>query len=140
MIISARRTLSSVLQEKLLAKYSRQYHAPMKITFADNRHKFNFLTTSALYILNDWLYASAISRTFFKALVVVTLRRLIFPFSTEDDCTALMFRKKYTCSYWDYTQHFHRYHTRLSKVFLKATEFKARKTTGNTPTEKFVFY
>ena len=54
-IISARRTLSSVLQEKLLLKFSRQYHAPTKITFADNQQKFDSRTTSALYILNDSL-------------------------------------------------------------------------------------
>ena len=50
MIISARRTLSSVLQERLLEKFSRQYHALMKITFVDNQHKFDFRTTLALYI------------------------------------------------------------------------------------------
>ena len=41
MIIFARRTLSSVLQEKLLVKFSRQYRAPMEIPFADNQHKFD---------------------------------------------------------------------------------------------------
>ena len=56
MIIPARRTISSVLQEKLLAKFSRQYHAPTKITFAGNKHKFDTHTTPALYILNDWLH------------------------------------------------------------------------------------
>ena len=55
MIISARCTLSSVLQEKLLVKFSRQYHAPMEITFADNQHKFDSRTTSTLYSLNGWL-------------------------------------------------------------------------------------
>ena len=53
MIISARRILSSVLQEKLLVKFSRQYHAPMKIAFAGNQHKFDSLSNSELYILND---------------------------------------------------------------------------------------
>ena len=51
MIISAHRTLSSAWQERVLVKFSRQYHAPMKITFADNHHKFKSRTTSALYIL-----------------------------------------------------------------------------------------
>ena len=35
--------LSSVLQERLLVKSSRQCHAPTKITFDDNQHKFDFL-------------------------------------------------------------------------------------------------
>ena len=55
MIISACGTFSSVLQEKLLVKFSRQYDAPTKITFADNQYKFDFRTMSALYILNDWI-------------------------------------------------------------------------------------
>ena len=38
MIISARRTLCSIPQEKLLVKFSRRYHALMKITFAENQH------------------------------------------------------------------------------------------------------
>ena len=41
MVISARGTISSALQENLLVKFSRQYHAPMKINFADNQHKFD---------------------------------------------------------------------------------------------------
>ena len=36
MIIYTRRILSSVLQEKLPVTFCRQYHAPMKVTFADN--------------------------------------------------------------------------------------------------------
>ena len=56
MIISARRTLSSVLQKKLLVKFSRQYHSLMKITFADNQHELDSRTTSALHILDDLLY------------------------------------------------------------------------------------
>ena len=55
MIISVRQALSSVLQQKLLVKFSIQYHAPMKIIFADNQQKFDSRTTSALYILNHWL-------------------------------------------------------------------------------------
>ena len=55
MIISVRRTFSSVLQEKLLVTFSRQYYAPTTITFADNQHKFDPRTTSALYTPNDWL-------------------------------------------------------------------------------------
>ena len=35
MIISARRTVCSIPQEKLLVKFSRWYHALMKITFAE---------------------------------------------------------------------------------------------------------
>ena len=50
MIISARFTLSSVLQEKLLVKFSRQYHALMNITFADNQHKFDSRTTTSARI------------------------------------------------------------------------------------------
>ena len=46
---------SPVLQEKLLVKFSRPYHTPMKKTFADNQQKLDSHTTSALYILNDWL-------------------------------------------------------------------------------------
>ena len=45
MIIFACRTLSFVLQEKLLVKFSSQYHAPMKITFANNQHKFDSRAT-----------------------------------------------------------------------------------------------
>ena len=52
MIISARRTLCSVLQEKFLGELSCQYHAPMKITFADNQQKFDSRTTSTLYTLS----------------------------------------------------------------------------------------
>ena len=55
MIISARSTLPSVLQEKLLVKFSRQYHALMKITFAENQHKFDSRTISTLSMLNVWL-------------------------------------------------------------------------------------
>ena len=51
MIISARRTLCSVLREKFLGELSRQYHGPMKITFADNQQKFDSRTTSTLYTL-----------------------------------------------------------------------------------------
>ena len=53
MIISARRPLSSFLQEKLLVKFFRHYHAIMKITFVDNQNKLDSRTTSALYIPND---------------------------------------------------------------------------------------
>ena len=53
MNISARCTLCSVLQEKLQVKFSRMYHVRMKVHFADNQHKFDCRTTSALYILND---------------------------------------------------------------------------------------
>ena len=52
MIIFARRIHCTALQEKLPVKFSRQCHAPMKITFADNQHKFDSRTTSALYMLN----------------------------------------------------------------------------------------
>ena len=55
MIISALHTLSSGLQEKVLVKFFLHHHAPMKVTFADNQDKFDYLTTSVLYILNDWL-------------------------------------------------------------------------------------
>ena len=51
MIISARRTLCSVLQEKLLVKFSRQNHAPTKKTFAENQYKFDSRTTSALALI-----------------------------------------------------------------------------------------
>ena len=55
MIVSARRILSSVFQKNLLVSFSRQYHAPMKIIFADNQQKFDSRTTASLYILHDWL-------------------------------------------------------------------------------------
>ena len=55
MIISALHTLSSGLQEKVLVKFFLHHHAPMKVTFADNQDKFDYRTTSVLYILNDWL-------------------------------------------------------------------------------------
>ena len=55
MIISARHTLSSDLQETLLVKFLRQNHARMKLTVADNQHKFDSSTTSVLYKLNAWL-------------------------------------------------------------------------------------
>ena len=55
MIVPARRTLFSLYQEKLPVKFSLQYHAPMKVIFAGNQQKFDSRTTSALYILNDWL-------------------------------------------------------------------------------------
>ena len=47
--------LSSVFHKKLLVNFSRQYHAPMKIIYSDNQQKFDSRTTSAPYILNDWL-------------------------------------------------------------------------------------
>ena len=40
---------------KVTSKISRQYHASRKAIFADNQQKFDFRTTSALYMLNDWL-------------------------------------------------------------------------------------
>ena len=40
MIISARRTVCSIPQEKLLVKFSRWYHALMKITFAETLYYF----------------------------------------------------------------------------------------------------
>ena len=53
--LSLRIVLPSVVQEKLLVKFTRQYHAPMKIIFADNQQKFDSRTTLALYTPNDWL-------------------------------------------------------------------------------------
>ena len=41
MIIFTCRTLSFVLQDKLLVKFSSQYHPPTKLTFANNQHKFD---------------------------------------------------------------------------------------------------
>ena len=58
MIISAHDALSPVLQEKLLVKFSHQYHALMRITFPDNQQKFASHTTWTLYLLNDWLLNS----------------------------------------------------------------------------------
>ena len=55
MFLSESSTASTVLPEKLLVKFSSQYHAPTKVTFADNLHKFDSPTTLALNILNDWL-------------------------------------------------------------------------------------
>ena len=52
MIISAHDALSPVLQEKLLVKFSHQYHALMRITFPDNQQKFDSHTTWTLYLLN----------------------------------------------------------------------------------------
>ena len=75
-IISARRILSSVLQEKLLVKFPRQYHAPMKITFADNQHKFDSRTTSFLlkWFLNsssNLLYYRLVSKFLkFKSIIL----------------------------------------------------------------------
>ena len=43
-LFSSHRTLS-VLQENLLVKFSCQYHAPTKINFADNQHKFDSRNT-----------------------------------------------------------------------------------------------
>ena len=45
-------SLSSVHQEKLQVKVSRQYHAPMKNNFTDNQQKFNPRTTTTLDVLN----------------------------------------------------------------------------------------
>ena len=55
MFISESSTASTVLPEKLLVKFSNQYHALAKVTFADNLHKFDSCTTLAVNILNDWL-------------------------------------------------------------------------------------
>ena len=60
MIIFARCALSSIIQEKLLVKFSRQYHAPMKITFADNEHKSDPLLLRH-YIYIKW---SALMKNF----------------------------------------------------------------------------
>ena len=56
-LLSLHIVLSFALQEKLLLKCSSQYHAKMKIkiNFADNQHKFDPRTTSALYIVNNRL-------------------------------------------------------------------------------------
>ena len=66
-------------------------------------------------------------KSFFQSFSCGRLNRLIFPLSTEDDCTTL-FPLKQKLIYWNYTPHFNERRTRLSKLVLNTTEFSTCKT------------
>ena len=89
MIICASRTLSSVLSEKLLVKFSSQNHAPAKIAFADNQHKFDSRTLLDT-ICTKWLAWKNLQNTCARVSFLVRLQA-ITPFFTENLWRLLLF-------------------------------------------------
>ena len=91
-IISARRILSSVLPEKLLLKIPRQYHAPTKITFADNQHKFDSRTTSFLL---KWFLNSSSNLLYYRLVSkFLKFKYTIFKIGSRS-CLYLVVRKSF---------------------------------------------